>query len=151
MLYARVDVLRRQIHYASARHEPALLVRNRTGVIQPLDSTGTVLGLTSRSTYQQRIVSFEPGMCSSRSSDGITDAVDSEGCEFGQKGVVRIIQDCARARASDLVGRVVEEVDRFTRHQKPSDDRTAIAIRFAERAALSTSHEEAFELAFAAA
>jgi len=151
LLYAHVDPVRRQMHYVSAGHEPALLVRSRTGEIQRLDSTGTVLGLTARTTFEQRVLSFEPDDVFVAFTDGVTEAADSEGRELGQKGVIRILEDCARARASDLVCRIVEEVDRFTTYAAPLDDRTAVAIRFTGRASQATFVEDTVELAFAAA
>src|SRR5215472_16155193 len=47
LFYARIDPALRQLQYASAGHETALLVRKESTRVQRLERTGTVLGLTS--------------------------------------------------------------------------------------------------------
>jgi phosphoserine phosphatase RsbU/P len=151
LFYAQIEAARHEMRYVSAGHEPALLIRAKTGEVQSLDSTGTVLGLTPRSVYRQRIISIEPGDVFVAFTDGITDTVDPEGNELGQQGLIRILKDCAHARASDIASRIVAEVDRFSDYQKPMDDRTTVVIRFGKRESQGISIEQSRELAFAAA
>jgi sigma-B regulation protein RsbU (phosphoserine phosphatase) len=152
LFHAHVDPVGRQIHYVSAGHEPALLIRSSTGLVQRLDSTGTVLGLTARSRYQQRVVTFAHGDILVAFTDGIPDATDDKGRELGHQGVVRLVRSSGAVRAVDLVNRIMEEVERFAGKTLPADDRTAVAIRFTDAARQSAKEEhDEVELAFAAA
>jgi sigma-B regulation protein RsbU (phosphoserine phosphatase) len=152
LFHAQVDPASHQIHYVSAGHEPALLIRNGTGVVQRLDSTGTVLGLTARSRYQQRVVTYAPGDTLVAFTDGIPDATDDKGHELGHQGIVRLVRNSGAVRAVDLVNRIMEEADRFASGGLPADDRTAVAIRFNDAARQAAKEEQdEVELAFAAA
>ena len=151
LFYAHVDAPRRQLHYVSAGHEPALLVRKRTGGVQELENTGTVLGLTARSTYERRALSVEPGDVLVVFTDGITEAADRQGRELGQEGLLRVIQHCADARASDLVGGIMQETERFTSFLGPGDDRTVVVIRFTDASTKSMLAEDSIEVEVVAA
>jgi sigma-B regulation protein RsbU (phosphoserine phosphatase) len=124
LFHAHVDPSGRQIHYVSAGHEPALLIDNGTGIVQRLDRTGTVLGLTARSRYEQRVVAFSPGDILVAFTDGIPDTTDDKGRELGHQGVVRLVRNSGCIRAVDLVNRIMEEANRFARDAQPSDGRS---------------------------
>jgi sigma-B regulation protein RsbU (phosphoserine phosphatase) len=151
LFYAHFDPLRRQLHYVSAGHEPAMLLRKRTGCIHRLESTGTVLGLTDRSRFGRRTMSIEAGDVLVAYTDGITDATDAEGREWTEAGIRQVLECHPGARASDLVGLIMEEVDRFAGHSGPVDDRTVAAVRFTGMLERAIPEEDSIELAFAAA
>lgn len=152
LFYASVDPLARSVRYVSARHEPALLVRTRTGFVERLDCTGTVLGLSARATYDQRTLSLDPRDVLIAFTDGISKAADGEGHELGEAGILRAFRDCTSPKASDVVTRILDETDRFTNDTGPCDDRTAVVLRFSDLAAKQPrSEEEAIELAATAA
>jgi sigma-B regulation protein RsbU (phosphoserine phosphatase) len=151
LFYAHFDPLRRQLHYVSAGHEPALLLRKRTGCIHQLESTGTVLGLTDRSRFGRRTMSIEAGDVLVAYTDGITDATDAAGREWTESGVRQVLESQADARASHLVGLIMNEVDRFAGNSVHADDRTAVAVRFTGMLERAIPKEDSIELAFAAA
>ncbi len=151
LFYAHFDPLRRQLHYVSAGHEPALLLRGRTACIYRLESTGTVLGLTDHSRFGRRTISIEAGDVLVAYTDGITDATDAAGREWTEAGVRQVLERQPSARASDLVGLIMDEVDRFAGHAGHADDRTAVAVRFTGMLERAIPQEDSIELAFAAA
>src|SRR5262249_18589777 len=55
MFCAQIDPASAQLSYVNAGHEPALLIR-KGGRVRRLESTGPVLGLSSRSIYRQRSI-----------------------------------------------------------------------------------------------
>jgi len=134
LFYGRIDPLRRRLEYVSAGHEPALLVRKHAVRVDRLESTCTVLGFSVRPTYKYRTVALEPGDLMVLFTDGITEAVDGNGRELWDTGVLQIVRDHIDARATDLVGEIMEAVDRFTEHAVQTDDRTVVVVRLAETA-----------------
>jgi sigma-B regulation protein RsbU (phosphoserine phosphatase) len=128
LFHACVDPVRRELEYVSAGHESALLVRRRSGRVHRLESTGTVLGLSDRTVYGHRILPLELGDLLIAHTDGVTDAGDAEGIEFGEKGILRIVQRHPEARACDLAREILEAIDR---HAGPGrqDDRTVVVVR----------------------
>jgi sigma-B regulation protein RsbU (phosphoserine phosphatase) len=126
LFYAHADPLRRQLHYVSAGHEPALLIRTCTARVHRLESTGTVLGLTDRTAYGRRTLQIDPGDLLVAFTDGITESLDSKGRELREIGVLEIAQKYSDARPADLVARIL---DASARHAAPSGDRTVVVVR----------------------
>ncbi len=128
LFHACVDPVRRQLEYVSAGHESALLIRARGGRVHRLESTGTVLGLTDRTVYGHRTLPLEAGDLLIAQTDGVTDAGDAEGVEFGEKGILRIVQSHPGARARDLALEILEAIDRHASSGR-QDDRTVVVVR----------------------
>jgi serine phosphatase RsbU (regulator of sigma subunit) len=124
---ARIDPLRGRLQYVSAGHETALLVRRGARSVQRLESTGTVLGLTQRAAHKVRTLTLDPGDLLVAFTHGVADAVDPA------DGVLNVVQCYPHARASDLVGHILEAVDRFSSHAGPLDDRTVAVVRYTGR------------------
>lgn len=134
LFHAYLDPVRHQLEYVSAGHEPALLIRHRNGRVHRLDSTGTVLGLSDRTVYGHRIVPLEPGDLLIAHTDGVTDARNAEGIEFGELGVLRAVERHPGARACDLARAILEAIDRHACCAR-QDDRTVVVVRFKGAAA----------------
>jgi sigma-B regulation protein RsbU (phosphoserine phosphatase) len=130
LFYAYLDPLRRELQYVSAGHESALLIRRRKARVHRLDSTGTVLGLSDRTVYGHRTLPLEPGDLLIAHTDGITDARNAEGREFGEKGLLDVVERFPGARACDLAGEILEAIDRYAVPGEPADDRTVVVVRF---------------------
>jgi phosphoserine phosphatase RsbU/P len=148
LFYAHLDPLRRQLHYVSAGHEPALLIRASTARVHRLESTGTVLGLTDRTTYGRRTLQIFPGDLLVAFTDGITEALDAQGRELREIGVIEIAQRYSDARPAELVARIL---DASARHAAPSDDRTVVVIRATSSVDKPIYDESEIELSLAAA
>jgi sigma-B regulation protein RsbU (phosphoserine phosphatase) len=151
LFLAHVDPRRRELRYVNAGHEPPLLLRKRTGRVQGLASTGTVLGLAGRTVYEQRTIGMDPGDMLVAFTDGVTEAADAQGREWGEDGVLSVLRRCQDARGSDSVAEILESARRFADPLMPADDRTAVVVRLADTAEHTMPEDAAMELAFAAA
>jgi len=148
---ARIDPLRRELRYVSAGHEPALLFHRKSGRLRRLERTGTVLGLTTRAVYQQRVVLIEPGDTLLAFTDGIIEAADARGRQFTEQGVRRVLEDYPEANARELSGCILEAVQTFRDRAAPADDGTVTVVRLVDRSMVRPLAEHAEELAVAAA
>jgi phosphoserine phosphatase RsbU/P len=147
------DAARQQLTYVSAGHEPVILLSQSAGRFRRLESTGTVLGLTTRSVYRQHTVTMEAGDVLAGFTDGITEAAGPKGEEFREEGVVRVLLENRDAEAAEVCSAILAAVERFG-GPKPADDQTVTVVRFEHRAVwqpLSREAEETPELAMAAA
>ena len=151
LFYAHVDPRRREVRYVNAGHEPALLLRKRTGRAQRLESTGTVLGLTGRTVYEQRTIGMDPGDVLAAFTDGVTEATDAEGREWSESGVLNVLRRRKDVRSAELVAEILESAGRFADPVSRADDRTAVVLRSTGPAEHLLQEEEVTELAFAAA
>ncbi len=134
LFYARVDPIQRKLHYVNAGHEPALLLRSRVGRVVRLDATGTVIGAFGKIICSERDLPLEPGDVLVVFTDGVPEAVNGEGRELGERGLLEIIETHADASPAGLVSHILDAVNAFTNSAGPVDDQTVSAIRFDEAA-----------------
>ena len=95
--YARLDTAKRRILYSNAGHNPPLLVRAGGDVVR-LTEGGMVLGVFPDTGYTQAECALEHGDRLVFYTDGITEARDPEGEEYGEE---RLTEAALGVRASD--------------------------------------------------
>lgn len=76
--------------YASSGHHPGLL-RRAAGGIEELGSTGMPLGLLPHQTFGQVEFRLEPGDSLCLFTDGLLEACDADGEEFGERRLAEIL------------------------------------------------------------
>jgi hypothetical protein len=101
---ARISPARRCLRYVSAGHEPALVLRARTGHVERLESTGAVLGLSQRSEYRERVVLFEPGDLVAVFTDGLAEST-------GPDNVAYVLRHNRHCEVHELVSQVLDRGD----------------------------------------
>jgi sigma-B regulation protein RsbU (phosphoserine phosphatase) len=144
LFYARIDPMLRRLEYVSAGHETAFLVRKDARRLLRLERTGTVLGLTNHTVYKHRTLTIEPGDVLI-AFNGIADVIDACGYKSCEAGILDLVRRYPGAGASEIVGLVVEAVERFT------GESTVIAVRYTGAAAKSWFEASIEETMFAAA
>lgn len=127
LFFAEYDDQRRHLRYANCGHLCALLLHDDGG-LERLHSTSTVLGLFKEwdcSTGEQPIVCGDTLVLY---TDGITDAFNQAGEEFGEERLVESLRRHVEKPAPALVDSIIDDVKRFSPHQQ-FDDMTLIAAR----------------------
>lgn len=117
-----------RLRYANAGHNPGLLMRG-AGDVEPLGATGLPLGLMPEASYSAREVVLEPGDTLILYTDGITEAENPAGEEYG---LDRLAAVCRRGQGEDparLLADVEEDLESFTRGVPFADDRTLVIAR----------------------
>lgn len=114
--------------YTNAGHNPPFVV-GPSGV-RRLEDGGPVIGLLEFAPYSQQSVKLVPGDTVVVFSDGVSEALDSMGEEFGDDRVLASIQAAAGTNAQTLVTQVFEAVRVFTAGTAQGDDITAMVIRY---------------------
>ena len=74
-------------------------------------------------------LSLEPGDCLLLYTDGVTDALDKQGEEFGMENVIKSILASAPEGAAAMITRLTDDLRAFVGTQPQNDDITLIAIR----------------------
>ena len=128
--YGIYDPTRRELRYACAGHNPPRLMRCETGEITSLDGVQRLpLGIDANVQYDEHVQELHPGDQVLFYTDGITEATDPEGRQFGLERLDRVLTQCS-LNATDLIRSVVSAVDEFTAGQPPADDRTLLVAKF---------------------
>jgi serine phosphatase RsbU (regulator of sigma subunit) len=100
------------LRYANCGHLPGLLLR-RDGSLEWLDSTCTVLGLFEDWDCVVRDVAFLPGDLLVLYTDGLTEAANEAGEEFGEERLVEALRRHSGLGPESLIDALVEEVRAF--------------------------------------
>jgi sigma-B regulation protein RsbU (phosphoserine phosphatase) len=122
--YARIDIPNGRITYSNAGHNPPLLVR-ANGDVEKLSGGGMVLGVFPDIAYEQVELSLQRKDRLIFYTDGISEALDSNGEEYGDD---RLAEAAARARTLDapsLKDALLNDVTQFA-DGKFQDDATLI-------------------------
>jgi phosphoserine phosphatase RsbU/P len=124
--FARIDVAGRRITFSNAGHNPPLLVRADGGV-EPLSGGGMVLGVFPENTYEQAELPLKPGDRLVFYTDGITEARDTAGEEYGDERLAAAAVKHRGLDADRMKDALIEDVTRFN-NGTFEDDATLIVV-----------------------
>ncbi len=114
--------------YCNAGHNPPLVIGN-SGV-RRLDEGGPVVGLLEFAPYSQGAIKLETGDTVIVFSDGVSEALDAAGEEFGDDRLIEVANRAGERSAQSLVDAIVAAVREFTKGAPQSDDITVMVIRY---------------------
>ncbi|HWO87534.1 MAG TPA: SpoIIE family protein phosphatase [Gemmatimonadales bacterium] len=113
------------LSYVNAGHEPALVI-GPDGLIRELRPTGPALGLLADADFSAAGLTLERGHCLLAFTDGLVEARSPAGEAYGDERLRDVLRAGSGASASDLVQRVTEALEEFTRQAEPHDDLTLL-------------------------
>jgi sigma-B regulation protein RsbU (phosphoserine phosphatase) len=121
-----------RLRYVNAGHIPQLALRS-SGEIERLESTGRPLGLLSGGGYVQREVRLGAGDALFLYTDGLVEARDASGNEFGQERVEALLRQGRSTGISQILVRIEEEVRRHRGQTEAADDTAMLVLKFGEQ------------------
>ena len=133
LIFADFDRNTGRVRLARAGHNPAYLYRHSQRQLVQVQPDGIALGIDGgelfRSTLKVQEFSLEPGDVLVLYTDGIIEAMDTEGVEYTPERFAQVIANCHDQGAREIVSTVVADVDRHARGAEPSDDMTLIVLK----------------------
>jgi serine phosphatase RsbU (regulator of sigma subunit)/pSer/pThr/pTyr-binding forkhead associated (FHA) protein len=117
--------------YTNAGHNPPLLV-SPDGSLKELTDGGLVLGLFPTATYESGTVRFQPGDHLVLFTDGVLEARDASGEEFGDDRLQQLLKENAKASAADILQRLNEAINEFSADTPQHDDITMMILGYQE-------------------
>jgi serine phosphatase RsbU (regulator of sigma subunit) len=124
-----LDSARGELTYVNAGHNPPVLARSTDGGVDWLMPTGPALGLTEEAEYPERMVPLRPGDALVLYTDGIPEAFDPAGQQFGQERLEAALRRAAGAPAPQVVHVLREALQDFVGEEPLTDDITLIVLR----------------------
>ena len=124
---AALDYQQHQFTYASAGHNPPLLVRN--GSVQNLRIGNCPLAVESGVEYHLETENFRPGDMIIMYTDGITETFDKQHQMFGDERLKDLLREYAQNPPTELTRVIIDEVRNFSVGVPQSDDMTLLIIQ----------------------
>src|SRR6202022_286003 len=133
MAYVILDHAHNPVTLSRAGHDATLLYNRASQPITPLKTPGMVVGIDSGSVFDRLTtdvaVPLERDDCLLLYTDGVTEALDSGGDEFGIERTMESVRASAKGGAQAIVTRLIDDLRTFVGSQPQNDDITLIAIR----------------------
>jgi sigma-B regulation protein RsbU (phosphoserine phosphatase) len=133
MAYLVLDDNSNVITISRAGHDAPLLYSARFQTVQRLNPPGMAIGIDSGDVFDRITgdydVTLERDDCLILYTDGVTEALDSKGNEFGLKRTIQSIQASAKTGAAGIKKRLTEDLLNFIGTNPQNDDITVIVIR----------------------
>lgn len=128
MLLALWDDAASTFCVANAGSVQPLLVR-ADGRVETIPVEGFPLGLLPHASYDETLVSLAPGERMVFFSDGITDAVDPRGADFGGERLRAVLERAGGQSAQETVDAVASAVEAHQAGADHFDDETVLVLR----------------------
>jgi sigma-B regulation protein RsbU (phosphoserine phosphatase) len=127
LFLAVYDDASRELEYANCGHNPPLLFRT-TGQVERLCPTASVIGFTPQWECATEVIRLEPGDILIIYTDGVTEANDAEGNEFGEARLEKVVRENLTARPGELLTAIQKAVQGFSSGEQ-FDDLTLVVAR----------------------
>jgi sigma-B regulation protein RsbU (phosphoserine phosphatase) len=127
LFYGVFDGEKRTLRYVNAGHHPPMVIRQDNSILW-LETGGAPVGMFPDWAYDEGAVELRPGDTVLAYSDGVVEALNPQGEEWGLEGLQRIALECDAQSAGDLVHAIFAAMDEYTQGFQ-TDDATVVALR----------------------
>ncbi|MFN2493544.1 MAG: PP2C family protein-serine/threonine phosphatase [Pyrinomonadaceae bacterium] len=128
--YALVDTENKKLSYTNAGHCPPMLIR--VGACLRMKEGGPVLGVFPDRHYAQGEIDLRSGDCLVLFTDGVTEARNASGREFGEDRLEQLLTELVtgshKLQAAELRDRIMEAVNEFSAGEA-YDDATLMVVK----------------------
>lgn len=115
--------------YVNAGHTRPLLCRGKSGKVEVLNPTGTIVGPFADQKFRRESVLIGKDDILLLSTDGVTEAMSSSRREYSEKRLMKRLAALRRKTAKEIALGILDDVARFSSSGKYNDDRTLVAIK----------------------
>jgi serine phosphatase RsbU (regulator of sigma subunit) len=129
LFYARLEIAIGKVTYLNAGHNPTLHYQAETDQLEWLAATGMPMGIDSEAAFGQRSLTLAPGDFLLLYTDGVPDALNALGEEFGTDRLWQLVYDHRQASITEIVTRVKNALGEFVGETLPVDDITIAACK----------------------
>jgi len=117
-------------HHVNAGHNPPLVYRHRTREVMMMPRGGRALGWFTDNPLITENLHLESGDLILYYTDGVTEAEDRYGVQFGESQLADVLQSKANAPIEDILTSIEQAVDLHLDGEANADDFTLCLVRY---------------------
>ena len=126
MFYAELED-NGNLFYCNAGHHPPLFFGHTQ--VHELSRGGLILGPYPNAKYERGFAYFETGNFLVMYTDGIVEATNPVGEEFGTQSIIDVVNKHREKTSKEICDAIFSACDSFTENSKAKDDRTVMVIK----------------------
>src|SRR5687768_2547150 len=119
---------RGEVEFVNAGHLAPIIVNHEDCIA--LESTGLPLGMFCDSSFVASGAKLKPGETLLLFSDGVTEANDHAGAEFGSDRLMETLRAALGFDPTDLLNNCIDAVGKFRLNAERNDDLTMLALKY---------------------
>lgn len=125
-----------QLEFCNAGHNPPILFHPKDisgkQPVEYLDPTGAAIGLVEGLPFQSKTIGMRPGDILVLYTDGLSEAVNAYGEQFGVEGIIKCLQRATAHSAHGLIHQLHHDLVGFSAGQSQADDITIVVCKVKE-------------------
>jgi sigma-B regulation protein RsbU (phosphoserine phosphatase) len=127
--YGLLDTEQLTFTYCNAGHNPPLRIP-KSGETASLEKGGVILGMMANMPFEIDSIELYSGDRIVLYTDGVSEAVNPQGEEFGTERIETIVKRNSNSSASDLLNAILDNVTQFRGDAYQNDDMTLVLLTF---------------------
>ena len=127
-IYGILDATNKTFVYSNAGHNPPLLIKPN-GDYKFVEYGDLPLGMFRESRYHQHFINLVKGQTLVLYTDGVTEAANLEGEDFGQERFASCVLDCLELPAKQMIQSIHKGIVSFTGREYLDDDGTLFIVK----------------------
>lgn len=132
--YFMVDCSVKKVFYARAGHCPVLFYKTSEGKASYLSDKGAALGMVRGKDYchyvETKEIPYQPGDAMILFTDGITEAKNGRGEEFGLDRLRTTMEEVVSGTPTEMQEHLIKELYKYTGTEEIDDDYTTMIVKF---------------------
>lgn len=126
--FAELDPATGRVVHLNAGHNAPML-RRSSGSIERLETGGMPVGISPEAVYESSETTLHPGDWLVIFTDGVIEAVNTRGDEYGEPKLERVVNDAAGAAPAELLRRLLADLDGYVGNTPQQDDVTCLLLK----------------------
>lgn len=128
LFYAELDPQTGSVSFINAGHNPPLIV-HAAGTVENLSAGGLPLGIKPDADYSEGRAQLQNNDVLVIYSDGVTEAVNPQGEEFGPERLYQVVSSNVSASAAGIRDRIESALTKWAQGTPAADDITLVIVK----------------------
>jgi sigma-B regulation protein RsbU (phosphoserine phosphatase) len=129
LFYALLDAAQHRLQYSNAGHnDPFVFSASDAAALQRLKTGGIMLGMFPDVPFQDDVISLQENDLLLIYSDGVTEAADKNGEDFGEQKLLELARENLHLAAGELVNKIIQVVKTHAGKSPPREDDITVMV-----------------------